>query len=257
MGVGGFQPHFKITTHSHSFFEMGLVLTGEGSLSVAKDEYKLTAGDVFAVEPEQAHRIWASGSRDMKCFLFQVSTESTGQFDAARSLINIKKGRLRKGDALLKLIESWAEVKQTGLGNTLSLSLFSRFLVYEILSLYGNVETMRAWSLVDKAKDLIEEKLSDRLDVPGIAAVLNVSERTLRRHFQQELGTSVIDYINDRRLELAQRYLSLHVGVTDIAKMVGFETSGQLSRLFQKRQGELPKTWQQRLAPTRRKAIPA
>lgn len=255
-GIGGFQPHFKITTHSHPFYEVGLVLDGEGSLSVAKTEYRLSAGDVFVVEPEQVHRVWASGEKGMECFIFQVSVESQGGHDAAKELIHVDGQCLRRGEALLKLIESWADVQQTGLGNSLSLSLFSRFLVYEILSLYGNVETMKAWSIVDKAKELIEDRLSDRLDVPQIAVALNVSERTLRRHFKQELGSSVIDYINDRRLELAQRYLFLHVGVTDIAKMVGFETSGQLSRLFQKRQGVLPKTWQQRFAPTRRCAIP-
>lgn len=256
IGMGVFQPHFKITAHSHLFYEVGLVLDGEGTLSIAKAEHKLMAGDVFVVGPDQVHRVWASGERRMECFMFQVSVESLGKNGAPKGLINVEGKCLRRGEALLKLVESWAEVQQTGLGNSLSLSLFSRFLVYEILSLYGNVETMQGWSLVDKAKEFIEESLSDRLDVPKIAAAMNVSERTLRRHFKQELGISVIDYINDRRFELAQRYLSLHVGVTDIAKMVGFETSGQLSRLFQKRQGVLPKTWQQRMAPTRRRAVP-
>ena len=101
-------------------------------------------------------------------------------------------------------------------------------------------------------KFLLKEILPEKVDIPTAAAELGVSERTLRRHFQNELGMSVIEYVNDRRVGLAQSYLALHISVQDIARKVGFRSSGQLSRLFQKRTGMTPKAWQQSRAPTRR-----
>ena len=133
-----------------------------------------------------------------------------------------------------------------------ALSLFARYLAFEILAKLSIQTDASRLSLVEKARNRIEQILHEKVEVSNIAADLKVSERTLRRHFQLELGKSVTEFVSERRLVLSKKYLTMHLSVADVAKRVGFESPSQLSRLFQKLEGVTPKAWQQSVAPTRR-----
>lgn len=247
LGVVGIRSENRITAHAHRYYEVGLGLAGTAELVLGRERHELCPGALYIVEPGVTHRLSCLAKESFSAFIFLVTPETL-----LDSLPGIHSSKVFKNKDLLEILLSWAEINQARLIDPVALSLFARFMAFEMLSLLSHGDSEVSWTLVERAKSYIENKLPGRIDVPAMAAFLKVSERTLRRHFQGDLNKSVIQYVNERRLAVAERYLALHLSVADIAHLIGFESASQLTRLFQKSKGVSPKAWQQSVAPTRR-----
>ncbi len=89
--------------------------------------------------------------------------------------------------------------------------------------------------------DKIIERLPDGApNQQQIAALLNVSNRTLQRKLREE-GTSFIDLLQDTRLQLARKYLSSPGrSVVETAYLLGFSEPSTFSRAFKRWTGQSP-----------------
>jgi AraC-like DNA-binding protein len=71
-------------------------------------------------------------------------------------------------------------------------------------------------------------------DLPGAAAALETSPRTLRRRLQEE-GSSFTKVLQETRMQLARDYLlTTAVPVADIASLLGFADESSLTRAFRR-----------------------
>lgn len=99
--------------------------------------------------------------------------------------------------------------------------------------------------VVREAMDYIEAHLRDRLGVADIARGVHMSVRAVQKGFRDELGTTPMLYLRDRRLErvraeLADALPSDGVTVTEVAQRWGFHHLGGFAVLYRKRWGESP-----------------
>ena len=256
LGVCEFLPEFNVTAHSHKNYEVGLVLHGTGELVFGGDLKRLEPGGLYLIEPGTTHRLSASQRGGFSALIININPEPFLPETTAEPIPGINSSRLLDGSGIEKMMFAWADLIRVKMPDLVSLSLFVRYLGFEMLTLLSNGNSPDTWSLTDRAIRYIEDRLPGRLDLTRMASDLGVSERTLRRHFQSDQGKSVSEHLSERRLALAERYLVLHLAVSDVARMVGFESASQLSRLFQKHKGITPKGWQQTIAPTRRIVLP-
>ena len=93
--------------------------------------------------------------------------------------------------------------------------------------------------------EYIEAHLRDRITMADIARGVHMSIRAVQQGFQEELGTSPMLYLRDRRLERARGDLvdglpSDGVTVTEVAERWGFHHLGSFAALYRKRWGESP-----------------
>lgn len=98
-------------------------------------------------------------------------------------------------------------------------------------------------AFLDKAQAFVEAHLQDRkLSVASLAAVLYVSERTLRRRLHDLTGLSAAAYIRHIRLTHAKRCLEqqAYKTVAEVAAIVGFSNPHYFSRLYKQTFGALP-----------------
>ncbi len=71
-------------------------------------------------------------------------------------------------------------------------------------------------------------------DLPGAAAALETSPRTLRRRLQEE-GSSFTKVLQETRMQLARDYLrTTSVPIADIAALLGFADESSLTRAFRR-----------------------
>ncbi|HEV7814186.1 MAG TPA: GlxA family transcriptional regulator [Janthinobacterium sp.] len=83
--------------------------------------------------------------------------------------------------------------------------------------------------------------------LPSIAGHMRMSERNLSRIFKQEVGVTLMSYVNDARIDAARRYLeSTDRGLGDIARRCGFSNPATLRRIFTKRLGISPVDYRER-----------
>ena len=99
--------------------------------------------------------------------------------------------------------------------------------------------------VVRGALDYIEAHLREKITMADIAGGVHMSIRAIQQGFREELGTTPMLYLRDRRLERAREDLTDAettdgVTVTDVAERWGFTHLGSFAVLYRKRWGESP-----------------
>ena len=93
-----------------------------------------------------------------------------------------------------------------------------------------------------KCKEYLDENICDSsLRVSELAEMCEVSEVYFRREFKKFYGTSPMDYIKRRRIEVAQGLLQTGLcSVTETAFQSGFESISYFSSEFRRLTGMSP-----------------
>ncbi len=92
--------------------------------------------------------------------------------------------------------------------------------------------------------ELIENHIADPLTLEQIARLVGISSRHLNRLFQQELGTSVMKFCRQARLDVARKLIeSSALTNNEILHATGFSSPVQFSRSFRDRFGLPPTTY--------------
>jgi AraC family transcriptional regulator of adaptative response / DNA-3-methyladenine glycosylase II len=99
---------------------------------------------------------------------------------------------------------------------------------------YATVDANRR--LAQSAAGLIEDGRLTDARLPDVAGALGVTDRHLRRVFQEEFGVSPIEYAQTQRLLLAKRLLTdTDMAVIDVAMASGFASLRRFNHLFRTR----------------------
>ena len=98
-----------------------------------------------------------------------------------------------------------------------------------------------------RARDAMDRRYAEPLDVATLARIAHVSEAHFIRTFRATFGETPNRYLQRRRVERAMFLLrSGDRSVTDICMDVGFSSLGTFSRVFHDIVGESPSAYRRR-----------
>jgi AraC-like DNA-binding protein len=98
-----------------------------------------------------------------------------------------------------------------------------------------------------RARDLMDSRYAEELDVATIAECAGVSKYHFIRRFSAEYGQTPAQYLAHRRIERAQDLLrATNLTVTEVCVLVGYSSLGSFSAKFRSLVGETPMAFQQR-----------
>lgn len=98
-----------------------------------------------------------------------------------------------------------------------------------------------------RARDAMDRRFAEPLDVAALARIALVSEAHFIRTFRTTFGETPHRYLQRRRVERAMFLLrSTDRSVTDICMAVGFSSLGTFSRVFREVVGEPPSVHRRR-----------
>lgn len=115
-------------------------------------------------------------------------------------------------------------------------------LLATILSiLEDRVRSERFTPLTRQIIGYIHDNLGKKITLADIGRLTFFSPIYCDTVFKRECGKSIIDYLIDRRIEVAKRLIMERAtSLTDIAEAVGFSDYNYFSRIFKRRQGYSP-----------------
>lgn len=94
---------------------------------------------------------------------------------------------------------------------------------------------------VVKILHYIEEHVTEKLTLQVISAYANLSREYTSYIFKKEMGKTLTDYVNERKMLLAKELiLSGEMSLTDISTYLGFDNYNYFSRLFKQYQEVAP-----------------
>ena len=121
-----------------------------------------------------------------------------------------------------------------------------------LASLVDNADRAATAAAVPKLRDLyvkgaidyLNTRYSCSVSMEGLANHVGLERKYLSRIFRMELGCSPRDYLLRLRMEKATSLLiQTDLGVTDIARSVGYDDPLLFSRMFRRVEGQSPTTF--------------
>ena len=109
-----------------------------------------------------------------------------------------------------------------------------------------NVEK-KAVDVVDQIKTYILGHLDGDTSLYTLAEQVHFSQEYLLRTFKKKEGITILQYINDRKLEAAKSYLTdTDLPVREIAEKLGFASQGYFGRFFRSKTGQTPNAYREK-----------
>jgi AraC-like DNA-binding protein len=254
--------------HMHTEeYEFNLVLAGSGEYHHRDKVYALSAGDVFISVPYVPHEISSIATRDLHVLWLNVYIKA---FDTAitdryedRLLAEFMRGHqtyLPGQKFLLDYPRLLSGTTSTTSARNFSTQHLIQALFFDFLELANNTKLdfndpdvnidFKPFTVLNLASNFIMANLHIDLAVATIADAVCTSERNLRHLFRKHLNTTVVDYINKKKMEQAGHLLSLQLQVQEVSSAVGSASPSQFSRLFKRYQGLSPRQYKERLDRT-------
>jgi AraC-like DNA-binding protein len=107
------------------------------------------------------------------------------------------------------------------------------------------------------ARDLIDRRYADKLDLDRLARRAGVSKYHFLRCFAASYGLTPSQYLSRRRIERAQDLLrATNLTVSEVCRLVGYDSLGSFSSRFSALVGQSPSAYQRRWAEAGGPMIP-
>lgn len=244
--------------HSHSCFELCIIISGKGFFIYDEASYAIKEGDIIIADPYVMHEIQSNDQNGLKLLYIFIEIASNDTNMAARSHEDLIIGNFMAGHSIiassqkhllsyLMFVENYNAPKKKLLYGTHNAL---KYLVFDCLMALSESRPAAedkkiAQNTIETCLDYIDSNLHKRIRVMDIARHACTSQRNLEYIFNKHFNTTVIDYVNEKKIRLACHYIEMYFGISDTAYMVGISNSSQFSKLFKKYIGMSPKEYRQ------------
>jgi transcriptional regulator GlxA family with amidase domain len=100
-----------------------------------------------------------------------------------------------------------------------------------------------------RARDVVDRRFAEPLDLETLAEAAGLSKYHFNRRFAETYGETPMRYLTRRRIERAQDLLrSANLTITEVCMLVGFSSLGSFSSRFRELVGESPTQYRDRWA---------
>lgn len=105
---------------------------------------------------------------------------------------------------------------------------------------------------VHRVQDALAADPARDWDLARVAELACVTPRHLTRLFRQQAGITLMDYLGELRLALAEPLLRQHYSLEQVAERIGLSGASQLRRLWQRLRTGTPAGWRQQQSQQQR-----
>ena len=265
----GVQVHLEIDTissirpHLHRFYEVIFVVQGENIHYILDSQhYKLKSGSIFFIPPEHIHHPLLDSTNTTPYKRYVIWFESKFFHQICEYLPSV--GYLfneceRKNDYVLQCSDSdymdlltslqilCKENNQDKFGWNAKIALDALALMNQLGQSYFNnslkMNTSTKPTKFDEAITFINQHICEHITLEDIAQALFISKSSLSHLFQNSVGISVYQYIQQKRLLKAKLLILEGESMANICEQCGFADYPTFYRAFKKKYGMSPKEY--------------
>lgn len=258
--------NYAIGMHTHTFYEVNVVLSGSGTHYIERQSVPCGRGDVYVIPPQVRHGYGNTRSLDVFHLLlherfmsrfaeeldsmdgfhlmFEIEPELRSRFD--RSLfLHLTEDELA---SVSPAVDALLEIREGRDKNTcLMRNGMALYLIADLCRIYAgrhpqksSVADRRSYNIM-KSIEWMRENVAEKITADDMAKRADMSRSTYFRLFAKMFGTTPGEYLLGYRLRLAKKLLrSTDDTVLGIALACGFFDSSHFIRSFRKQEGVSP-----------------
>jgi len=248
----------KCPPHTHPWFEFNYVL--EGKMDTGFDggpKIPIRCGEFFVIPPDQIHEhVYQRGQpHEGLCLRWRIrrasgqayeSGESSSLFERLARLQEWKPGSYQDRYGIWPLLTLFLEEAEAGRSELYLQLVLVQFLdaltgIQQPDELSAKPEAVNPDQLVKKVELYLQDFQGGKLNVQDLAASLHMSYGHLSRLYRKRTGYTMVERLNEIRLEKAGRLLrTSDAPIKIVAEQAGFADIPYFSRAFKKRYGVSP-----------------
>ncbi|MBL8993137.1 MAG: helix-turn-helix domain-containing protein [Spirochaetia bacterium] len=260
----------RIEPHFHDFFEIDLIVQGEGTNISAGKKYAFRPGDLLLGNPFDSHEIVCKSPTRVLGIKFNPLALRSGEEKSTwlldpflrrgsgfRNLVRLENAEVReKIGSLAKLFQEEFQEKKPG-RETALLSILELLLVTlrrEFLSREKTTPSTTGKSdgpLLYMILEHVNKNFLEALDLESLASEWSISPKYLSRFFKEKAGIPFKQFLIQKRIQKARELLetSDHP-ILNISMESGFNDVSVFNRAFKKIHRMSPRDYKKSLKPS-------
>lgn len=248
--------------HFHNLLEIGICRGGAGRMILDEQNYNFEAGMISIIPANFPHAtIKKEGAVSIWDYLFVDAEKLLTDIYASDPILSRKLlDRIGKGGALVSAKEEKgiAEItewiihemntkapmyREAVRGMLLSL-LIQIARMHADIKVENDVSQRYVFDQVRPALNYVREHYDRPMKISEIAEVCHMSESHFRRVFEENIGLTPVEYLNQIRIKKACDLIRCTgYSMEDISQKVGFSTTSTFNRNFKRITGTSPYQW--------------
>ncbi len=257
-------PQMCVSYHWHPELEILLIQEGELAITIEGSEYPGTSGDIFFVNPEFLHTMYAQAGQSTlyNALVFDLSFLSFQMYDYVQSryMAPLLSGKLKFPEKIpaahpdtpllrtyLEKILAYNDQRGAHYQFETKLTLLSFIMeLYQKDLLIRESERSPGISSeqVNQIKEIllyIQGHYQERIPLDEIAGYFHLSPKYFSRYFKKQFGRSFTEYVNAYRIEQSLPLLEdKNLSILDAALRCGFESLSYYVKVFRSIMGITP-----------------
>lgn len=236
----------SLNPHSHNYHELFIMLEGNIVYTVNDTKYNLRPTELFIVPPKQLHTVARENTENTIVRGMTIHIEFEKSIPSEFSFLNkITPIKLSNTPEIITWIHTIIH-HQSVFSPTEFQALLKTYMAQFLMLLYkffcvslNNDQALNHLTLHIIA--FIEQHLTERINVKTLESALNFNESYISKTFKQDMNLSIMQYIKQRRMLLAEALI--YGGEKPIQAMYksGFTDYSNFFKEFVKTYGVSPK----------------
>lgn len=249
ISISRYKTGYGMNVHTHTNFEIEYILSGSYHQNFKNGSFECSRGYITLFKPETRHEF--SASNEVEIFKIQIKPNlmpaiynTYADEFASTTVIRIPPAEIRRIEAILLAIENEFNIQ-----NDLYLDVISGYLdiLFTLLIRINRINSSdsRRNTAIDfeAVLNFIENNL--KTVTPNSVAVFSgYNFPYFSKIFKRNIGRNLSEYINLRKLELAQSLLlESNKSIENIGYEVGFNHKSYFHRIFKRYYGVTPEEY--------------
>jgi AraC-like DNA-binding protein len=230
------------------------MLNGTGMYTHGGKKYKLSSGDLILAEPNTVHEISSFDTKDLYLVFLMFTIQeanipltSKNEDIILSNFVKSHKVIIHDASPLFHYLPMLL-VNNNGKSSKLSKIITTKAWFFDCISRLSNNDidsntNEKNNKNIDLAVSYIMKNIRTNIRVNDVAKNAYVSERHLRYLFQKYYSMSVTEFIQKRKVLLAETKLRMGFKVNEAAEYVGIYNASQFTKLFKKVNGFTPRAY--------------
>lgn len=237
--------------HSHDFFHLAYVRSGNLIFHAGETDYPLSQGNMILIPPHMVHGI----PQDTHSLCIQCEILVQIEDPELKALLDTKKALVLHNASHLENLFTYVRMhyRSTDPFSSACVDSFMSTILYSFLINNPNFEDYNGGyvdishysPLVQRIIVYIEAKTTEKYDLSGLALALGLNKSYICTVFRRETGVTISDYINYNRIRkililLQYTQSNNDFSIQALAEQYGYENPSYFNRVFKKLTGITP-----------------